>query len=412
MSFKINLPKVFTPFLKPYRFKVAWGGRGSGKSFNIAQLMIIWALMEKKPCVYLCVRETEKATKDSMSADLERAYIDLGVKSLFEKKNKEIHCKNGVKFIFIGLWRDPERVKSIVDIKKCWIEEGQSLSKKSFDALVPTVRMKNSEIIVSMNPRYTTDPLFEMFISNKNPRDDSCVIQVNYYDNPYFKDTELVKEMEYDKKYYYQKYLHVWLGHVSVNEYSIIKEEWFNYYADKNEVIKRITTKIITGDTAFKEKKQNDESVLGVWGFERKERMYLLDMIHGRWDFPTLLEKTKQLWKKHQDDTYGNAVKRMYIEDQASGQSLVPMMRKQRINAYPWKPKYFNYANDKVGRMHTAAIAIQDGRMWLPDHLNHPNDRNFTDHFVTQMAEFSSDMSHLHDDACDMACIATSLLHS
>ena len=58
---KIDLPRVFLPFLKPYRFKIAWGGRGSGKSYNFAQLMIMWALMEEKPCVYLCCREIQKS---------------------------------------------------------------------------------------------------------------------------------------------------------------------------------------------------------------------------------------------------------------------------------------------------------------------------------------------------------------
>jgi phage terminase large subunit len=59
------------------------------------------------------------------------------------------------------------------------------------------------------NPDQETDPTYKDFIISK--RGDALVINVNYWDNPFFPDV-LRREMEWDKKNDYEKYLHVWEG--------------------------------------------------------------------------------------------------------------------------------------------------------------------------------------------------------
>jgi predicted phage terminase large subunit-like protein len=94
----------------------------------------------------------------------------------------------------------------------------------------------------------------------------------------------------------------------------------------------------IACDTAFSEKQTADESVLSVWGMrdvpvdEKDDKFYLIDMVHGRWNFPNLLENLKAL-----DRIYNPRC--LVIEQAASGQSLIQMLKKEaKIHIHPYKP--------------------------------------------------------------------------
>jgi hypothetical protein len=91
----------------------------------------------------------------------------------------------------------------------CWIEEGQSVGMRAWRTLTPTIRKKGSEIWVTMNPDLATDPLYK-FIETPQPR--SIVKRVNFQDNPWFHETELVDEMEWMRKTDPDAYANVWLG--------------------------------------------------------------------------------------------------------------------------------------------------------------------------------------------------------
>lgn len=88
-------------------------------------------------------------------------------------------------------------------------EEAQSISKDSWEILIPTIRKEGSEIWVTFNPDRDEDATFQRFI--KNPPPDSIVQLVNYNDNPWFPDV-LRNEMTYDKEVDFGKYEHIWLG--------------------------------------------------------------------------------------------------------------------------------------------------------------------------------------------------------
>lgn len=406
MAIDVEMPLVFQRLFKEARYKILYGGRGSGKSWAIATYLVLKAYASYE--FILCGREFQVSIAESVKKLLEDVIRKYGLQQYFTSTNTEIKCTiNGSRFIFMGLARSPDKIKSTEGITIAWIEEAQTISQMSWDLLVPTIRAEGSQIICSLNPRFVTDVIYETFLHNDvEKRDDAILIEANHNNNPYFPDT-LKAEMERDKRINFQRYLHIWEGHPSVSEYTIINKDWFNYYADYDEVLRMCTARIITADTAFKTKQENDESVLQVWGFSSNHHMFLLDMVHGRWDFPKLLEESKSLIRKHSDETYGNQVQRIYIEDKASGQSLVQTLRKEGVNAIPWVPRDYNYPDDKVGKMNTITLPLSDGRMWLPADKN----KAWCDRFISQMIEFSSDMSHANDDMCDAACIGVSLLH-
>ena len=52
----ISTPQVFEPLLEPSRYKCLAGGRGSGKSHFLAELLVEWCVMHPGARV-LCARE-------------------------------------------------------------------------------------------------------------------------------------------------------------------------------------------------------------------------------------------------------------------------------------------------------------------------------------------------------------------
>ena len=49
-------------------------------------------------------------------------------------------------------------IKSLEGFGRAWVEEAQSITKKSLDMLIPTIRAPGSEIWYSWNPDQPTDP--------------------------------------------------------------------------------------------------------------------------------------------------------------------------------------------------------------------------------------------------------------
>lgn len=200
------------PFLelwRPHRYKVYYGGRGSGKSWAIAEALIVMADMCKLRI--LCCREIQKSIKDSSYQLLKDTAIRLGIANRFVFLEMEIrHKKTESTFIFTGLLRNEQTIKSKEGIDICWCEEAQTISETSWETLIPTIRKDGSEIWLSFNPLNNDDPTTKRFVENPPP--EAYVRKVNFDENPHFTD-ELRREMEWDKKNDFEKYLHIWEGY-------------------------------------------------------------------------------------------------------------------------------------------------------------------------------------------------------
>lgn len=143
---------------------------------------------------------------------------------------------------------------------------------------------------------------------------------------------------------------------------NIIQRDWWVMYdADHTAIDGKL---IITADTAYKKTKTADYSCFQVWELLRKE-MRLRDMIVGKWEFPELLEKAIQIWRKWTDDSLINPAAFMYIEDKASGISLEQTLIQSGINAICWKPKEYDYPEDKVGRTRELSWDVYRGLVKL-----------------------------------------------
>lgn len=204
--------KILTKFLplinEHKRYKLYWGGRAGGKSFAFADCLLCQA--RKKKLFVACVREVQNSIKDSVYKLLkDRAeFYELNDYRFYEDRIENIFT--GSRFIFKGLKdQNSQNIKSLEGVDICWIEEGQSISKASFEILDPTIRKEGSEIWVSMNREQENDPIWKAIAAN--PDDRTLVVKVNYYDNPYCPE-EMKYLAEKCKEQSPDDYEHIWLG--------------------------------------------------------------------------------------------------------------------------------------------------------------------------------------------------------
>lgn len=182
-SGKSQLPDWAEPLFAKHRYKILYGGRGSGKSWAAAKALLILGAMQKERI--LCAREVQKSIRDSVKKLLDDQIQELGLSGHYQSFETEIRGKNGTEIIFTGLSNQTaDSVKSYEGVSRVWIEEGQSVSKRSWDILIPTIRREESEIWVTFNPDLDTDETYKRFVIS--PPGGSYVRHVNYDQNPWF----------------------------------------------------------------------------------------------------------------------------------------------------------------------------------------------------------------------------------
>jgi phage terminase large subunit len=207
----------FLPLLGDSTFKAAHGGRAGMKSYFFADMHIARALNGGYRA--LCLREVQKSIKESSKRLLEKRIQHYGLGEHFEVQDQVIKAPNGGLFVFHGLQNHTaESVKSFEGFDVADIEEGQTLSQRSIDLLIPTIiRKKGAQIWARWNPRHETDPIDIMF-RGKYPPPDCAVVEVGYKDNPWLSD-EIKRQIEADYIADPEKAEHIWGG-----GYNIITE--------------------------------------------------------------------------------------------------------------------------------------------------------------------------------------------
>lgn len=218
----IQFPRAFRPLFTPSRYKASWGGRGSAKSHSFAQALIIRAC--QYPLRVLGTREIQNSIKDSVKRLLDDKIAAMGVESQFISTDREISGVNGSLFVFAGLRTNPDSIKSKEGFDIAWVEEANTVSKRSLEILIPTIRRPNSELWFSWNPRFATDPVDAMF-RGAAPPPNSILMPVSYRDNPWFPDV-LREDMEYDRMRDPEKYQHIWEGQYLRNSEARVFRNW------------------------------------------------------------------------------------------------------------------------------------------------------------------------------------------
>jgi phage terminase large subunit len=193
--------------LDPKRYKLIYGGRGGGKSYTVALMMLLFSLEKKRRI--LCTRYIQRSIKDSVHKLLKDIIDKYEWQNFFDVKNDSIVSVNGSEFIFKGLWNNIQEIKSTEGIDYCWVEEAQSISQEALDILIPTIRQENSEIWFTFNRFSEFEPVWTNFVIKNHP--EHLALKINYEDNR-FCPAVLKKEAEFCKSTNLSEYLHIWQG--------------------------------------------------------------------------------------------------------------------------------------------------------------------------------------------------------
>jgi hypothetical protein len=246
-------------FRSKKRYIIMLGGRGSTKSWTVAAFLILRAVQTKTR--FLCTREVQTSIADSVHKLLSDTIQRMGLEKYFRIQQRSITCVNGSEFIFKGLWNNANDIKSTEGIDICWVEEAQAISSHSLELLTPTIRKENSQIIFTYNPTNEDDAIDKEFTvpAREGLRSDCELIEINYFDSPYFPDV-LREEMEYDKKHRPDVYLHKWLG-----KYRIYGDEIIGAFPTILEFATPYLVAFIDG--SFSDSSVSDRTAVSIVGF-------------------------------------------------------------------------------------------------------------------------------------------------
>jgi predicted phage terminase large subunit-like protein len=106
-------------------------------------------------------------------------------------------------------------------------------------------------------------------------------------------------------------------------------------------------------DVANKQGEENDFSVCTTWRLHEK-RYYLVDVLRGRFDFPTLRRKVSEQAKLHK-------ASQILIEDAGFGTALIQELKTGHFSVVGVKPEY-----DKKIRMTIQSAKFENGQVFFP----------------------------------------------
>lgn len=171
----------------------------------------------------------------------------------------------------------------------------------------------------------------------------------------------------------------------------IIKDEWIRYY---KELPEKFDKKIITGDLTFKGDQDSDYVCFQCWG-KIGHKLYLIDIVRGKWTYSQTKKKFKEFCDKH------NASSK-WIEDKANGPALLDDLKDEIKGLKAWPRKGSKYVGaSKVQRLHLASNDWENGNCYLPEGIP------LVDLFVEELTSFTEKGSTTgNDDMVDTSTMA------
>jgi len=217
-TLRIEMPTKLIPVFAPskMRYRGAYGGRGSGKTFTFGLMLAVRGAMfadNGEKGILLCAREYMNSLSESSMEEIKHAIrSNAWLSSVYEIGEKFIRTKCGsVDFAFAGLRHNLDSIKSKARILIAWIDEAETVSDIAWKKLNPTVRADDSEIWVSWNPETDGSPTDKRFRKDELG-EDGVVVEINYADNPWFPGVLELERQRDLKNLPFEEYAWIWEG--------------------------------------------------------------------------------------------------------------------------------------------------------------------------------------------------------
>ena len=217
----IYVNDAYIPYLNDTtRTQIFFGGSSSGKSFFLAQRVVMDVL---KGHNYLIVRNVANTIKRSVYNQIVKTIIDFNLSEVFQMSKSEmvITCKRNNRQILFGGLDDPEKLKSITPIDgvitDIWIEEATETVREAYKQLTKRLRGATPDgigkrVIFSFNPILQTHWIYQEFFWNwddsKNlyKSDDLLILKTTYNDNKFLTDEDIYALEHETDPYFYNVY--------------------------------------------------------------------------------------------------------------------------------------------------------------------------------------------------------------
>ena len=218
------VPK-FYPLLLDYsaRWEIYMGSAGSGKSYTIAQKLIIRCCRER--IKILVCRRYATTLRNSCFALLKEVLAKWQLLPYVKIKETDmsITFPNGSQIIMVGLDTE-EKLLSLTNISTVWVEEAFEVEKPKIEQLNLRMRgnARNQQIILSFNPISKNHWLYD-FVNN--PPESFMFHHSTYKDNPFLND-EYIAALDEMEKRNPSKYRVYGLGEWGVDSEGLVITNW------------------------------------------------------------------------------------------------------------------------------------------------------------------------------------------
>jgi phage terminase large subunit len=236
--------KIWEAVNKPQPIIVIVGGRGSGKSIAVGDILTFE--MEAKGYDVYCLREFQESISDSVHRVFESSIKDRLKLDGWEIQKNTVIAPNGAKTTYKGANRNPDAMQSAQGYLRSWFEEAHRASETSLDKLLPTIlRNPGAKCIFTANPQSSGDAFSKRFIvpyqqqieKNGYYEDElHYIVFVNWKDNPWWNgEQEALRKWDYDNLPR-AKYDWIWEGKfLDTVDNAIISAEWFDACIDAHK---------------------------------------------------------------------------------------------------------------------------------------------------------------------------------
>ncbi len=228
----------------PARNRVLYGGRSSSKSWDAAGFAIFLASNFKVR--FLCARQFQNKIAESVYTLLKIQITRFGLDDDFEITRDSIrHKRTGSEFLFYGLWRHIDEIKSLEGIDVCWIEEAHGLTKEQWEILEPTLRGEASQFWIIFNPKLVTDFVYRSFVTGTPSKrirgeiygveGDTIKRRINYDENPFLTKT-MLRVIAKKKRTDPEGFVNIYGGEpIEDDDQVIIKRSWVRAAIDAHK---------------------------------------------------------------------------------------------------------------------------------------------------------------------------------
>lgn len=395
----LRIPAKMLPFVQvSKRHKVAHGGRGGAKSQSVARILV--ATGAGKPIRWLCCREVQKSIKQSSHRLLCDMIAEMNLTDFYTPTDASIKGANGTEFLFAGLQdHTVDSIKSFEGCDGAWIEEAHSVSERSAEVLIPTIRKEGSEIWWTYNPTNSDDYVHKRFVLRGDSN--ALVVEINWRDNPWFPEV-LEQERQELQRINDDLYQHVWEGKVRSAAGLMFKRNWFKWFDRKPDQLANYMASDYAGAPDPESGREPDFTEHGMGGLDKSGDLYLHDWYSGQVDQEAWIDAAVQMIRRNKP-RYWFEEKGVILRalDGAIGKRL----RERQI--YVVREPLAS-AGNKASRALGFAARCSAGAVWLPQ--NQP----WAERLVNQLCGFTGEQGKVDDgvDVCSLMARGLDKMHN